>query len=200
MKDYEERSYYDIQLTNKQIIVLFIAGIAILALVFFLGLMLGKSYTEAKNAQQTKTEERTTAEYQPKEVKALPQQETQQPKKEYEFYKLKEEKEKRADTQPSIITPAPEKKAKQQPKKEEPSQISSTSNVYYSLQIYALKDKSAAQKKESEYKEKGYSVTIASTDGLYKVRIGKFATRDEAQDFKKILEKREKLPAIIVTY
>ena len=202
MKDYEERSYYDIQLTNKQIIVLFIAGLAILALVFFLGLMVGKSYSEAKIAQQPKPAESTANEIPQKESKTAPEQEISKPKKEYEFYKLKEADSQAPEKQPTIITPAEkEKKAENLPSKTPPTPKTTTeSGKYFTLQVYALKDKAAVTKKENDFKKKGYNVNVVSTNGLYKIRIGKFANRDEADKFKKSFEQSEKLTVNIVPY
>jgi cell division protein FtsN len=206
MKDYEERSYYDIQLTNKQIIVLFIAGLAILALVFFLGLMVGKSYSEAKIVQKDKPAETMVSELPPKETKPVPEQNTSKPKKEYEFYKLKEAEPQAPEKQPAIITPAEQEKPEKQGESsvvkqtQPPSKTIIESGKYFTLQVFALKDKNAVTKKENDFKKKGYSVNVISAGGLYKIRIGKFVNRDEADKFKKSFEQNEKLTAMIVPY
>lgn len=198
MTDYEPKSYYDIQLTKKQIFVLFIAGIAILTLVFFLGLMLGKSYMEAKYAQQQKPVENKISEYQPKEIKPIPETEQSDSKKQYEFYKLKEsstQQQEKQEEKPNIISPA---------KKTEKSQFKDTqpikSQEYYALQIYAFKDEKTAINKKNYFVKKGYSVDVKFIDNFYKIRIGKFNTKDEALSFKKKFEKQEKITAYIVKY
>lgn len=197
MTDYEPKSYYDIQLTKKQIFVLFIAGIAILTLVFFLGLMLGKSYMEAKYAQQQKPVENKISEYQPKEIKPIPEPETTKSKKQYEFYKLKESSKQQQEQQeekPNIISPAQE--GKPTTKENQPT----TSQEFYALQIYAFKDEKTAINKKNYFLKKGYSVNVKFIDNLYKVRIGKFNTKDEALSFKKKFEQQEKITAYVVKY
>lgn len=42
MRDYEEKSYYEIQLDNKQLILVFLAGVTVCVLVFVLGVMVEK--------------------------------------------------------------------------------------------------------------------------------------------------------------
>jgi cell division protein FtsN len=50
MRDYEEKSYYEIQLDNKQLILVFLAGVTVCVLVFILGVMVGKGRKEAEFA------------------------------------------------------------------------------------------------------------------------------------------------------
>ncbi|HSE40739.1 MAG TPA: SPOR domain-containing protein, partial [Acidobacteriota bacterium] len=50
MRDYEEKSYYEIQLDNKQLILVFLAGVTVCVLVFILGVMVGKGRKEAEIA------------------------------------------------------------------------------------------------------------------------------------------------------
>lgn len=56
MRDYEEKSYYEIQLDNKQLILVFLAGVTVCVLVFVLGVMVGKGRKEAEMAAIGKTE------------------------------------------------------------------------------------------------------------------------------------------------
>jgi cell division protein FtsN len=56
MRDYEEKSYYEIQLDNKQLILVFLAGVTVCVLVFILGVMVGKGRKEAELASIGKTE------------------------------------------------------------------------------------------------------------------------------------------------
>lgn len=50
MRDYEEKSYYEIQLDNKQLILVFLAGVTVCVLIFVLGVMVGKGKKEAEMA------------------------------------------------------------------------------------------------------------------------------------------------------
>ena len=56
MRDYEEKSYYEIQLDNKQLILVFLAGVTVCVLVFILGMMVGKGRKEAEFAAASRTE------------------------------------------------------------------------------------------------------------------------------------------------
>ncbi|MCI0614165.1 SPOR domain-containing protein [bacterium] len=58
MRDYEEKSYYEIQLDNKQLILVFLAGVTVCVLVFILGVMVGKGRKEAEFASIGKTEQK----------------------------------------------------------------------------------------------------------------------------------------------
>jgi cell division septation protein DedD len=50
MRDYEEKSYYEIQLDNKQLILVFLSGLVLCVLIFVLGVMVGKGQKEAEIA------------------------------------------------------------------------------------------------------------------------------------------------------
>lgn len=50
MRDYEEKSYYEIQLDNKQLILVFLAGVTVCVLIFILGVMVGKGKKETEMA------------------------------------------------------------------------------------------------------------------------------------------------------
>src|SRR5688572_11583551 len=50
MRDYEEKSYYEIQLDNKQLILVFLAAVTVCVLIFVLGVMIGKGQKEAEFA------------------------------------------------------------------------------------------------------------------------------------------------------
>lgn len=58
MRDYEEKSFYEIQLDNKQLILVFLAGVTVCVLVFVLGVMVGKGRKEAEIAAIGKTEQK----------------------------------------------------------------------------------------------------------------------------------------------
>ena len=56
MRDYEEKSYYEIQLDNKQLILVFLAAVTVCVLIFILGVMIGKGQKEAEIAAATRNE------------------------------------------------------------------------------------------------------------------------------------------------
>jgi cell division septation protein DedD len=59
MRDYEEKSYYEIQLDNKQLILVFLAAVTVCVLIFVLGVMIGKGQKEAEIAAATRVEKNT---------------------------------------------------------------------------------------------------------------------------------------------
>jgi|GEM_PF-1434264 len=61
MRDYEEKSYYEIQLDNKQLILVFLAAVTVCVLIFVLGVMIGKGQKEAEIAAATRNEKNTAA-------------------------------------------------------------------------------------------------------------------------------------------
>jgi septal ring-binding cell division protein DamX len=61
MRDYEEKSYYEIQLDNKQLILVFLAAVTVCVLIFVLGVMIGKGQKEAEIAAATRTEKNALA-------------------------------------------------------------------------------------------------------------------------------------------
>ena len=75
MRDYEEKSYYEIQLDNKQLILVFLAGLVLCVLVFVLGVMVGKGQKEAELAAVIRPEPATTTRPEPDtKMPAQPQQ------------------------------------------------------------------------------------------------------------------------------
>src|SRR5262245_10567758 len=56
MRDYEEKSYYEIQLDNKQLILVFLAAVTVCVLIFVLGVMIGKGQKEAEIAAASRSE------------------------------------------------------------------------------------------------------------------------------------------------
>jgi cell division septation protein DedD len=61
MRDYEEKSYYEIQLDNKQLILVFLAAVTVCVLIFVLGVMIGKGQKEAEIAAVTRNEKNVSA-------------------------------------------------------------------------------------------------------------------------------------------
>jgi DedD protein len=71
MRDYEEKSFYEIQLDNKQLILVFLAGVTVCVLIFVLGVMVGKGKKEAEMAATNKVETPT--------AQKAPQEDTEPP-------------------------------------------------------------------------------------------------------------------------
>jgi cell division septation protein DedD len=138
MRDYEEKSYYEIQLDNKQLILVFLAGVTVCVLIFVLGVMVGKGKKEAEMASTTRTETSVAAKSQedmqpPVEAKPIVEKQAAQQKsaaketkdkpkakEDYSFYDLdKTETEskisKKDDTKTAAVTEKTPQKEKIQP-------------------------------------------------------------------------------------
>ena len=106
MRDYEEKSYYEIQLDNKQLILVFLAAVTVCALIFVLGVMVGKGQKEAELATVAKPES-TVA--QAEEDSSQPEE----PKSEQVLPISKEPKKEKTDSKPDADVRTPEKNADQ---------------------------------------------------------------------------------------
>ena len=97
MRDYEEKSYYEIQLDNKQLILVFLAGVTVCVLIFILGVMVGKGKKEAEMASLAKAEPKTAAQEpeskEPQDLKTATETQPTQPVKETTKGKKDKEKE-----------------------------------------------------------------------------------------------------------
>lgn len=83
------------------------------------------------------------------------------------------------------------------------AQLGGASGLPYSVQIGAYQDLAEASARVSEWKLRGYPVYLMEADVAgkghwYRVRIGAFATRDEAGTFLSDLHEREAVGGIIV--
>src|SRR5438034_741514 len=99
MRDYEEKSYYEIQLDNKQLIMVFLAGVTVCVLIFVLGVMVGKGKKETEMAMAARSEATPPR---------SPQQDLQQPAEPFTA---------QDQNAPAAAAPAPKKQAKESEKK-----------------------------------------------------------------------------------
>jgi cell division protein FtsN len=102
MRDYEEKSYYEIQLDNKQLILVFLAGVTVCVLVFILGVMVGKGRKEAEFAAIGKTEQKVVR----PEPDLTPPQEIQEMKPSAKKQEAKKENLKQAKSESTQEDPA----------------------------------------------------------------------------------------------
>lgn len=102
MRDYEEKSFYEIQLDNKQLILVFLAGVTVCVLVFILGVMVGKGRKEAELASIGKTEQKVVR----PEPDLTPPQEIQEMKPEGNKKEAKKENSKKPTSESTQEDPA----------------------------------------------------------------------------------------------
>lgn len=83
------------------------------------------------------------------------------------------------------------------------SPISSPEESFFTLQVGAFINKQNASTLQKKLIQKGYTVYIIesfnkSGEKVYQIRIGKFKTRKEAEEYGTLFHKREKLPFLVI--
>jgi len=157
---------------------LFIAGgVLVLTLVAFLsGLRLGKSLQELKSGEIISSPLKVTKDIEKKEIP----------------YKLEKPK---AEKSPEATPPPPPPTSGPKPK-------SSPPKAKYTLQVAALNNAEEAKQLVLQLQNKGYPAYQISGSGaakgtLYRVRIGHFASLQEAKEYALNFEKKEKIKPLI---
>ena len=221
----QEDYYYEIQLTNKQLVFYFLAGATGLILAFLAGVMVGRGVDSTAEAATPEpvAEERIVTE----EPRALAPEEL-------DYSKRLEEDRPRAELTPvrtadatpaptpppttarpkptpppttqrprptPTPTPAPRPAATPGP---QPTAARSTPPrpPVYSIQVGAFKDRGAADKVVAQLKQKGFTAFVVAADaaaGLFNVRVGRFAARADAERVRNQLRDQEKFQPFIVT-
>ena len=209
--------YYEIQLTNKQLVFYFLAGATGLILSFLAGVMVGRGVdnsTNAADAQPTKPvqEERIIPEETPK-PSAKPAEEL--------TYAARLESEKPEDTlkgakppaeasapaaKPTASarpTPAPSAKATAAPKPTPKPTAAATKPAAgtFTIQVGAFKDRDTADGVVARLKKKGFAAFVVAPDGsdaLFNVRVGSYAARADAERVQAKLRDEEKFKPFIV--
>ncbi|MFQ6070819.1 MAG: SPOR domain-containing protein [Candidatus Aminicenantales bacterium] len=167
------RDYRELQLTSTQLIFIFVAILILGLVIFLLGVSVGK-----KQAMLV-----AEAGVSPEEKPAINVEE----KKPQEIVKREETAKTRIDSELKSF-----EKAQPEPK----TSKSITRNLYY-VQIGAFSNKDNALKLADQYRKKGYPVRVTepsptSRRKFYKVWIGGYKTRAEAEKIKTKLTQESK--------
>ncbi len=210
MRDYEEKSYYEIQLDNKQLILVFLAALTLCVLIFVLGVMVGKGQKEAEMAAMTrpeatpaKTEPDLSTPVQPKETvspapvktekteKKPNTKTTTEPPKDDGFYGLDQS----AESQKGL---EPQKKSETSKPQPAPAEsVQTLAPARFTVQLMATESKTKAQEKVRFLKARGYSpfMSVKETKSgvVYKVRVGKYADTAQAKEMAARLKQNLKL-------
>jgi cell division septation protein DedD len=180
------KDYRELQLSSSQLILIFVAILVLGIVVFLLGVSVGKKQGQILEETQLadKTAEQIT------EQKPVPQMETVDPiGQELESHKKAGEdkvQEEKVDTKPTI---------KPKVESSKPSPPPQSQNVYW-IQVGAYSSQQNAIALAEEYKGKGYNTTVvapspSATRKLYRVRLGGYATRDQAEKARDELARQE---------
>jgi len=208
MAEYDDGAYYEVQLNNKQLVFFFMAALAIAVVVFLCGVMVGRGVRDATLAvaqndiaagtlpKATPTPRATTVAARP-ELDYTPRLESDEVPKRLEPMRSTSP-ENAASATPREAAPAPrasvpETAAVPPPAPRRASTFGADSGAF-TIQVVALKTEDAAQSLLSRLRGKNYRAYLenGSDAGLHRVRVGRFATRAEAENVAAKLRDEEK--------
>ncbi len=206
----KNREFRELQVSSTQLAVIFLGILIIGVVIFLLGVSVGKKHALASETANI------IAQKEPEPVreslvlpKTKPETEpTKEAPKEETASKPKEAAAKKEVT--SVVRGSPAEKPKVEPAREEPKPAATKAvtpspgrtNLYY-VQVGALAEKPAALATADRFRSQGYPVLVLdpmSTDKapVYRVRIGGFATREEAEATRSKLAAGRKVDYFIV--
>lgn len=186
-----EREFRELQVSSTQLAIIFLGIIVLGVVIFLLGVSVGKRHArEAERATpiaQEKPEAVTDKIVLPGPQASRPEEPKLTPQK--ELTAKKEAVPEQKGIAPVTSTP----EAREKPAPPPPSPVPPR-NLYY-IQVGALTDRASAQALAQQFKNQGFSVVVLeplSTDRVpyYRVRLGGFATRAEAEAVKDKLTAR----------
>ena len=201
--------YYEIQLSNKQLVFYFMAGATGLILSFLAGVMVGRGVdANAGEVQAARAvpvqEEKVVAEEPPKPAPAAEDltyaQRLEGDKQDDALEKAKPvsgSAPKSAKPVPGVAPPALHPAARPGPA---PKAVAPTAGTF-TIQVGAFKDKASADSVVSRLKSKGFAAYVVSpgaTEGLFNVRVGSFVGRADAEHVQVRLRDEEKFKPFIV--
>jgi cell division septation protein DedD len=214
MAEYDDGAYYEVQLNNKQLVFFFMAALAIAVVVFLCGVMVGRGVRDATLAvaqnditagtlpKAASTPRVTTAAARP-ELDYTPRLESDGVPKRLEPMRSTSP-ESAASAAPREVAPTPRAAAPETvapapapppppPPPRRAATLGADSGVF-TIQVVALKTEDAAQSLLSRLRGKNYRAYLeaGSDAGLHRVRVGRFATRAEAETVAAKLRDEEK--------
>ncbi len=212
MSGYEDRAYYEVQLNNKQLVFFFMAAVAIAVVVFLCGVMVGRGVKEtvASSTVVGLASGGLPADLGPSRNEF---------RRELDFPRRLESREVDDKLESTAAAPAPRKlepppaatppppaavakRAPPAPKVSSPPRPTSASALSgsYAVQVVALKTRDSADSLVSRLKDKGYRAYVEPGDdsGLYRVRVGRFPERAEAEQVASRLREVERFRPYVI--
>ncbi|MCM2256461.1 MAG: SPOR domain-containing protein [Vicinamibacteria bacterium] len=211
--------YYEIQLTNKQLVFYFLAGATGLVLAFLAGVMVGRGVQAPPDpmAAQPVREEKIVTE----EPKATPlPADALTYAKNLESDRAEDVLEKPAPAaRPSAAatpqptappappttaaarpTPAPKATPKPTPAPAKAAPAAPAASGAFTIQVGAFRDRASADSIAARLKGKGFAAFVVAPtgEGLFNVRVGSYAARPEAERVMARLRDQEKFKPFIV--
>jgi cell division protein FtsN len=225
--------YYEIQLTNKQLVFYFMAGATGLVLSFLAGIMVGRGVDATSGevqAARVQEDRLVTEEGAPgaspsptfsyaerldteKPVSALEEAPPQKPvtlppaveKAKPPTTTLAEAPAAASTPRPSSTRPSPSAKPSPPVRVAEAvpprTPVTTGAGSAFTIQVGAFRDRASADTVMNRLKGKGFAAYVVSpetSDGLFNVRVGRFAARPEAEKVQLRLRDEEKFNPFIV--
>jgi cell division protein FtsN len=201
--------FYEIQLTNKQLVFYFLAGATGLVLSFLAGVMVGRGVDQTASAdvQATRpviedrivTEEATTT-----TRPAAPLASDLTYAQRLEGEKQDESLEKPASEKAAVpqTTVAPKAAAPATTKPAPAATKAPAALATFTIQVGAFKDRASAESVVERLKKKGFSAYVVAPEGpdggLFNVRVGSYPARADAERIQAKLRDEEKFKPFIV--
>jgi cell division septation protein DedD len=209
MAEYDDGAYYEVQLNNKQLVFFFMAALAIAVVVFLCGVMVGRGVRDATLAvaqtdivsgslpKASPPPRATTAAARPA-LDYTPRLESDETPKGLEPMRSASPEDKTSpppraapEASPAPVASVPVTSPPPAPRRA--ATLGSESGAF-TIQVVALKTEDAAQSLLSRLRGKNYRAYLeaGSDAGLHRVRVGRFATRAEAEGVAARLRDEEK--------
>ena len=204
--------FYEIQLTNKQLVFYFMAGATGLILSFLAGVMVGRGVDQSAaevQAARPAQEERIVSEETPRPAPSA-QEMTYAQRLEGERTEERLERVKpspAATTAPppsprvAAVAPSPAAAAPRTAPATAPPATAAArpaAGGAFALQVGAFKDRATAESMVGRLKGKGFSAYLVTPqEGLFNVRVGTFATRAEAEKAQEQLRGQKLDPFVV---
>lgn len=207
MAEYDDGAYYEVQLNNKQLVFFFMATLAIAVVVFLCGVMVGRGVHDATVAAAQNNIAASSGTPAPRmETKPV----VSQPKLDYAERLESENESNTLEPAKAVSSVSPEtvsankprtnppKAPTPPPKRAVPTTFGSSEGAF-TIQVVALKTEDAAESLLNRLKQKNYRAYLESGEeaGLHRVRVGRFATRAEAERVARKLQDEERFKPYI---
>ena len=213
--------FYEIQLTNKQLVFYFMAGATGLVLSFLAGVMVGRGVDQTATdvqAARPVQEERIVAEEAPRPAASPASGLTYAQRLEGERTEERLERPKASPAaaparvaaaqppaaQPPAATRPPATQPAAQPAGAEPlaraarTAEPAAATGTFALQVGAFKDRGTAESMIGRLKGKGFAAYLVTPqEGLYNVRVGSFPTRADAEKVQAQLREQKLDPFVV---
>jgi cell division protein FtsN len=206
--------FYEIQLTNKQLVFYFMAGATGLILSFLAGVMVGRGVDQGAaevQAARPVQEERIVTEETPRPAPSTQEltyaQRLEGERPEERLERVKPSPSPAATPRPSpsarvaAAAPSPAAAApRAAPAAAPPATVVTrpAAGGAFALQVGAFKDRATAESMAARLKVKGFAAYLVTPqEGLFNVRVGPFATRPEAEKAQEQLRAQKFDPFVV---